>query len=102
MNASPIQRYALRLLIATEKIEPLEPREWRILQADSADSYLAPFGGISSAILGIDLKQMTEKTAPVRSFLRWGGIIKHRKVKLNSNEEFLLWRTEKTYWMKSY
>ena len=73
MNASPIQRYALRLLIATEKIEPLEPREWRILQADSADS-----------------------------FLRWGGIIKHRKVKLNSNEEFLLWRTEKTYWMKSY
>ena len=59
MNASPIQRYALRLLIATEKIEPLEPREWRILQADSADSYLAPFGGISSAILGIDLKQKT-------------------------------------------
>lgn len=59
MNASPIQRYALRLLIATKKIEPLEPREWRILQADSADSYLAPFGGISSAILGIDLKQKT-------------------------------------------
>lgn len=59
MNASPIQRYALRLLIATEKIESVEPLEWRKLQAGSADSYLTPFGGISSAILGIDLKRET-------------------------------------------
>ena len=50
MRATPVQKYALRLLMAAEKIQPPPAAEWQKLQSGVAEAFLAPFGGVAEAI----------------------------------------------------
>jgi len=45
MRATPMQRYALRLLFASRNECPVSYGEWSTLQRDEAEKLMRPFGG---------------------------------------------------------
>jgi len=64
MRATPIQRYALRLLFAAKKECSISYDRWTALQRDEADQLMTPFGGQEKIMREIQLpvKPMPEKT----------------------------------------
>lgn len=57
MKATPMQKYAMRLLMAAERIQPPSPAIWNDLQQESADLCLASFGGYYRAVEETELKR---------------------------------------------
>lgn len=45
MRATPLQRYALRLLFASRNECPVSYGEWTSLQQDEAEKLMRPYGG---------------------------------------------------------
>lgn len=64
MRATPMQRYALRLLFAAKKECSISYDRWTALQRDEADQLMTPFGGLEKIMREIQLpvKPMPEKT----------------------------------------
>lgn len=64
MRATPMQRYALRLLFAAKKECSISYDRWTALQRDEADQLMTPFGGQEKIMREIQLpvKPMSEKT----------------------------------------
>ena len=64
MKATPIQRYALRLLFATGHDCGICRDRWTALQQDEAERLMKPFGGQNKIMREIQLpvKQMPKKT----------------------------------------
>lgn len=50
MKATPIQRYALRLVLAANPDFILSPEQWKKLQRKDAEKILASFGGLEHVI----------------------------------------------------
>ena len=64
MKATPIQRYALRLLFATGHDCGIGRDRWTALQQDEAERLMKPFGGQNKIMREIQLpvKQTPKKT----------------------------------------
>ena len=64
MRATPMQRYALRLLFAAKKECSISYDRWTALQRDEADQLMTPFGGQEKIMREIQLpvKPAAEKT----------------------------------------
>ena len=64
MRATPMQRYALRLLFAAKKECSISYDRWTALQRYEADQLMTPFGGQEKIMREIQLpvKTMPEKT----------------------------------------
>lgn len=79
MKASPIQRYALRLLFASGQGKNISYDRWKSLRRDEAEQMMSPFGGQDKIIREIqlpgkknvrkkeDLSRETNSDAPSRT-----------------------------------
>lgn len=63
MKASPMQKYALRLLLASNKLQASDAADWQRIKSESAESTLSRFGGTYQAIRETELpeKHMSER-----------------------------------------
>lgn len=64
MKMSPIQKYAMRLLIANGKIQPPEPAAWQRMSGEIAEACLRPLGGIRAILETLPLPG--RKPSPAR------------------------------------
>ena len=64
MKATPMQRYALRLLFAARKECAIRGDRWTVLQQDEAERLMAPFGGQQEILRKI---QLPVKPSPPRT-----------------------------------
>lgn len=86
MKASPIQKYALRLLMAAEAIQPPKPASWNNLSSESADSFLAPFGGSTQAIEKTELKTKETRHRALARTRSSNGMLVARSAKPNEKD----------------
>lgn len=88
MRATPLQRYALRLLLATGHDCGISRDRWTSLQRDEADRLMTPFGGqdkimretklpVKQPELKTQITKKTDSDAPVRA-----GRSKENKIEL--------------------
>lgn len=69
MRATPLQRYALRLLFATGHECSISQNSWASLQQDEAERLMNPYGGREKIMREIQLpvKRSTRKTQVSKS-----------------------------------
>ncbi len=81
MKPTPMQKYALRLLLAANKIEVSDDVAWQRLKSESAASTLSRFGGVYRAIQETVLPK---KRLPARSVQETGNPVSSPFIELNS------------------
>ncbi len=64
MKPTPMQKYALRLLLAANKIEVPDDAAWQRLKSESAASTLSRFGGVYRAIKETELPRKPVVSCP--------------------------------------
>ena len=85
MRISPIQKYALRLLVVSGEITPAAVN-WKTLDFLKAEQFLSPFGGSIQAVTDVKFPQAETVSLPDNS-LNERTISRHHRHKSNLEME---------------